>query len=134
MTQEAVRDALVEAVRVPYLAAYPNVPIVFPNAPFDRNSPPPIWVEYEIKFNGAGQVGMSQVPRTRVHGFLYVTVWAREGTGVRESLRMLDWFSEHLAYRSFDPVLLQAAEPVSDSPPVGWNIEQLKLYFYTKPA
>lgn len=132
--QAAIREALVGAVNADYVLAFPGVPIVYDNAAFDRNSPPPLWVEYEIMFAGGDQVGMSFVPRTRVHGFVYVTVWSRAGAGSKVNLSMLDWFSTQLAYRSFSGVQLQAAEPVGGGQPAGWFSEQIKLYFYTAPT
>lgn len=132
--QAIIRNALVSAINDKFVTAYPGIPIVYDNAPFDRNSPPPIWVEYEIKFAGARQVSLGFIPKTRVHGFLYVTVWARDGTGTKNSLTMLDWFSSQLGYIAFGGVNLRAAEPVGGKGPAGWHIEQIKLYFYSDPA
>lgn len=132
--QALIRESLIGLVRDNFLVAYPTVPIVFDNAPFDRNSPPAQWVEYEIKFSGGGQIAVAALPKTRIHGFLYVTVWVREGSGSKRALTMLDWFAQNLQYKSANRVHLQAAEPVSDSSPAGWYCEQLKLYFYADPT
>lgn len=132
--QAAIREALIGLVNAAYVAAYPTVPIVYDNTTFDRNSPPQTWVEFEIKFMGGDQVGMSWSPKTRVHGFVYVTVWSREGAGTKSSLLMCDWFSAQLAYQSPTPICLQAAEPVSPSSPTGFHAEGIKLYFYSKPG
>lgn len=134
MTQANIRASVIGAVNAAYVAAYPLVPIVYDNAAFDRNSPPAMWVEFEIKFAGGDQVGMSLIPRTRVHGFVYVSVWAREGTGSKASLQMLDWFAGQVGYASVGGVFLQAPEPVSGKGPPGWYLEQSKFYFYTAPA
>lgn len=133
--QAAIREALIGAVNTDYVLVYPGVPIVYDNAAFDRNNPPPMFAEFEIKFAGADQVGMSVQPRTRVHGFVYVTVWSRAGTGSKANLAMLDWFSAQLAYRTVSGIQLQASEPVGAMvPPAGWFMEQIKLYFYTSPT
>jgi hypothetical protein len=132
--QALIRESLIGLVRNDYIAAYPTIPIVFDNAPFDRNNPPAQWVEYEIKFSGGSQIALAALPKTRIHGFLYVTVWVREGTGSKTALTMLDWFAARLQYRAANRVQLQAAEPVPDSSPSGWYCEQLKLYFYSDPA
>lgn len=129
-----VREALIALVNADYVAAYPLIPIVYDNKSFDRNNAPVQWVEYEVKFAGADQVGMSVDPKTRTHGFLYVTVWTKEGEGWRTTGDLLGWFSDKLKYRSTNGVNLQAAELVSDKPPAGWFCEQIKLYFYTGPA
>jgi len=134
MNQETIRDTLNGLVSVDFPLAYPDIPIVYDNQPFDRNNPPERWVEYEIKFNGANQIGMAMNPKSRIHGFVYVTVWSKEGAGSKTSARLADWFTQKLQYASSNGVLLQAAEPVPDKPPVGWYIDQLKLYFYANPA
>lgn len=132
--QVPIRDSLVNVVAVPFAAAYPGVPLVVDNAPFDRNSPPPMWVEYEIKWGGGNQVGMSANPKTRIHGWIYVTVWVKENTGSKVALAVVDWFNSQLAYAAVPGVHLQAPEPESPTPPTGWYMEQLKLYFYSDPA
>ena len=83
-----------------------------------------------MKFSGGNQIGVSFAPKTRVHGFVYVSVWCREGTGSKKALAMCDWFSDALAYKSQGGVQLQAAEPVGGNSPVGWYVEGIKLYWY----
>jgi hypothetical protein len=134
MSQVEIRDALVSFVDTPFKSEYPEIPLVHDNAPFDRNEPPPQWVEFEIKWAGAKQIGASFVPRTRIHGFVYVTVWVRQGVSARTALQTLDWFENKLKYSQIGPVHIQAAEPGSDTPPTGWYCEQLKFYFYSNPA
>jgi hypothetical protein len=130
MSQETIRDTLNSLVVVDFPLAYPDVTIVYDNQAFDRNSPPDTWVEYEISFSGAEQIGMAFKPSTRVHGFLYVTVWTKEGAGSKRSTRIADWFAAKLAYVTSNGVQIQAAEPVPDKPPAGWFTNMQKLYFY----
>lgn len=133
--RQAIRNSLVALVHADFIAAYPTVAIVYDNAPFDRNNPPPVWVEYEARFAGGNQVGMSETPLTRVHGFLYVTVWTKTGTGTKAGNEICDWFANRVQYRSIGQVSLQAAEPFDESsPPTGWSMACMKAYFYTKPT
>lgn len=133
--QAAIRESLVGLVAGAFEAAYPNVPIEYPNKDaVDRNSPPPLWVEFEIKWADGEQVGMAANPKTRFHGFLYVTVWARRGDGTKVSAEVIDWFINQLKYASPTGVCMQAPEPSTPTPPNGWYLEQLKLYFYSAPA
>jgi hypothetical protein len=132
--QAAIREALISAVNADYVAAYPTVPIVYDNAPFDRNKPPPLWVEFEVKFVDGNQIGMAWAPKTRTHGFVYVTIYAKEGTGSKAALLMLDWFSTKLGYHSVGGVNLQAPSPVGDGSPKGWYTEQMKLYWWHDPS
>lgn len=133
--QAAIRESLVGLVAGDFEAAYPNVPIEYPNKDaVDRNNPPSMCVEYEIKWMDGVQIGMASAPKTRLHGFVYVTVWARRGDGTKASSEVIDWFSSRLKYASPTGVCLQAPEPSTPTPPIGWHLEQLKLYFYSAPA
>lgn len=130
----AAKRSIINYVNVDYLAAYPTIPIFFDNAPFDGNTPPQAYVEFEIKFAGGNQVGMSQDPLTRTNGFIYVTAWQREGVSANDALLMLDWFESKLGYKSTGLVEIKVPEYVGGTAPAGWYMEQLKLYFHTKPA
>ncbi len=135
MSHADIRESLISAVNADFVAAYPNVPIVYDNAPFDRNKLPDAWVEYEIKFSGSEQIGASISPKTRIHGFVYATAWVREGTGSKRALSMIDWFAVRLGYLVVDGIQLQAAEPVGNTGvPKGWYMECLKLYFFSRPT
>lgn len=133
--QAAIRESLVGLVAGAYEAAYPAVPIEYPNKiAIDRNAPPAMFVEYEIKFMDGAQVGMAAAPKTRVHGFLYVTVWARAGAGTKDQALMIDWFMARLGYARPAGVQLQAPQPETPTAPTGWYLEQLKVYFFSNPA
>lgn len=132
--QAQIRESLIGLVHAPFLAAYPSLALVHDNVAFDRNNPPASWVEYEIKFAGGRPVGMAAAPKTRVHGFVYVTVWSREGTGWKASSQVADWFANQMQYKRAGTVELQAAEPTDLSGPTGWNLDGIKLYFYANPA
>lgn len=132
--QVSIRDSLISAVNADFKVAYPTIPIVYDNAAFDRNSPPDSWVDYEIDFHGGDQIGMEQNPRTRVSGFVYVTVWARAGAGSRAPLAILDWFAAKLGYTAQGEARLQAPEPSGNKAPKGWFAATLKIYFYADPT
>lgn len=93
-----------------------------------------MWVEFNIAFAGGNQVGMAFAPKTRVHGFVYVSVWCREGAGWKKASLMRDWFAAQLQYKAAGGVNLQAAEPVGGKGPTGWDVQELKLYFYANPT
>ena len=134
--QEAAREALVAFVATAYAAAYPASPAVFDNDPFDWNSPPETFVEVEIKFYDGAQVNISADPKTRLRGFVYVTAYARQGTGSKLALQILDWFNARLKYAVVDPVQLQEPRPdgSDDGRKTGYYTESLKVEFHTRPA
>lgn len=131
--QYDVRAALIGAIDASFASAYPGKKIVYDNTAFDRNNAPDVWVEFEVKFGGGHQIGMSATPKTRVWGFLYVTVWTKDGAGWKQGDVIADWFATQLKYGSFGGVNLQAPEPVDEKGPTGWHLSAIKLYFYTGP-
>lgn len=133
-----IRDALIGLVAAPFATAYPNVPLVVDNAPFDWNSPPPLFVTLEIRFYAGNQIGMAAEPKTRRRGYVYVSVYVREGRGSREALGLLSWFDTLMGYATLVPVgariQLQEAEPVGSQARKGWYIEGMKIAFHVDPA
>jgi hypothetical protein len=115
-------------------AAFPSIPIVINNGPFDRDNAPPLWVEVEIDFMNAGQIGPSAIPKTRQRGYVYVCVYARDGTGINASANLLGWFASQLGYARINGVQLQAPEVSSEAPARGWHMLPLKVQFYADSA
>ena len=129
--QTDVRDALVAFVDTDFQAAFPTIPLVHDNAPFDWNNPPASFVTFEVQFYFGAQADISANPKTRYRGFVYVTAYGRTNTGSRSLLVMLDWFSANLKYAYVAPVHLQAPEPAGSQDVKGWYTQQLKVPFYT---
>jgi hypothetical protein len=132
--QATVRDSIVTAVNAVYPAAYPAVPIVYDNAPFDWNNPPERFVEFEIKFYDGQQIGAAAAPKTRLAGMVYVSVYSRMGTGSRVSLQALDWFQGLLEYSRAGAAQFQGWKPDGTSERKDWFISQGKVPFYADPT
>jgi hypothetical protein len=136
--QVAIRDLLIGTVDAPFKAAFPTIPLVTDNAPFDWDNPPPDFVRYEVSFLAGRQLGMAAEPKTRMAGFVYVTAYARAGTGSKKALTSLGWFGDTLKYRVLDApgvrVQLEADDPTGSSEPRGWYCEHMKFYFHANPA
>lgn len=130
MKLEDIRKAIVEHVHTSYVAAFPAIPIVHDNQAFDWNDPPAQFVELEVEFQDAAQIGMSAIPTTRDSGFVYVTAYARAGKGVNASLRLLDWFRDRLGYATPGGVQLGAPAAAGPGKPAGWHTQGLKVPFY----
>lgn len=128
--QLAIEDLIRAFVHTPYVTAYPSVPILYENGPFDWNSPPPFFVELEIKLYDGRPIGMSATPKTRLHGCVYVTTYAKKGSGNRTSKALLDWFFNHLKYQNAGAVRLQEPSPVDGDRFLDWYTEGLKVEFY----
>lgn len=131
--QTPVRDALVAFVNDDFKVAYPDLPLVFDNAPFDWNDLPSEFVRFEIQFLDGSQVGASFTPKTRLRGFVYVTHYAREGSGSRAGLSALDWFIRRLSFATAGPALLQEVKPNGSAEVLGYYTSQIGVPFYTIP-
>lgn len=125
-----VRAALLGAVYPAHEQAFPGVPVVIDNGPFDRNNAPDLWAELEIKFHGADQVNVAANPDTRQRGYVYLSVYARSGTGNKRSLEVLGWFANQLGYHRSELVQCQVPELVPEPEIRGWHIESLKVAFF----
>lgn len=78
---DSVRLALLALVDPAFTASHPSVPLVYDNTPFDRNSPPDIYVEVDVRFNDARRIGVSNRSPIRDTGSVGFTVSVRENLG-----------------------------------------------------
>jgi hypothetical protein len=131
---QTIRDSIVGLVSSAYPAAYPAVPIYYDNQQIDLNNQGAQFCTFEIEFYAGTQIGAQVDPRTRVAGYVYVTMHTRDGQGSRTGLGILDWFSTTLGYKSPGTVRLQAPEPAGSDTVSGWYVQELKVPFYADPA
>lgn len=136
--QLKIRDALVGFVEADYKLAYPTVPFVTDNSPFNWNDPPKLFTEFEIEFNWGKRISLGGALKVRVLGFVYVTARAADGAGVRESLGRLDWFSAKLGEAVVPAVgyriVFQAPRPADCSPWKSWDGRAVKFDFHADPT
>ena len=136
--QLQIRDAIVTLVEAPYLMAFPAVPLVIGNSPFNWNDPPNLFATFEVEFNRGERISLGGPLKTRVHGYAYVTTRSAPGTGERAALGVLDWFSTQLGeailtapgYR----IVLQAPQPGPGPAWAGWSAQEVKFRFTADPT
>lgn len=136
--QLQIRDAIVALVEAPYLLAFPAVPLVIGNSPFNWNDPPNLFATFEVEFNWGKRISLGGPLKTRVYGYAYVTTRAAPGTGERAALSVLDWFSTQLGeailtapeYR----VVLRAPQPGPGPAWAGWSVQEVKFSFTADPT
>lgn len=132
--QADVYASLVAFIYATYTAAYPANTLVIDNNPFDWNAPPPLYTEVEIEFVNGQQVNLGEDPKTRLFGFVYISVYARAGTGNKESLDRQDTLIQALKYARVGTANLQEPLPDGTSTPKGWFVRHLKIEFHTDPT
>ncbi len=133
-----IRDALVAAVESPFAAAFPLMPMVVDNGPFDWNNPPALFVEYQVEFNWGKRMTLGGPLKTRIMGFVYATVRAGKGTGDRKALQVQDWFCAKLGEASLVApgyrIILQAPRPEPLPDWNGWGSRGVKFSFTADPT
>ena len=118
----------------PFSTAYPDVPLVLENQPFDWGNPPDRFVTVEVEFYDGGQVGASSTPKTRFSGCVYISAYARKGQGTMESLRILGTLGGLLAYRGVGTLQLKAAAPAGAADNRDFYSNELKVPFHADSA
>jgi hypothetical protein len=131
--REAIRQAVTTAIDAPFALAFPGVPLVFKNAPFDYNNAPEVYAECEIEFLASSQIGAAAAPKTRTRGYVYVSVATRQGLGTARANAILAWFADTLQYNIVGGAQMQAAEDDGSSERKGWAFEFLKVPFHADP-
>jgi hypothetical protein len=129
-----IQDSVIGLIHPAVTVAYPSLGLAYENAPFDRNNPPPLWAEIDFHYTNASQIGPSGNPKTRQRGFVYVCVYAREGTGTKATTDVLGWFRKQLGYATPGPVRLQAPQIVSEPGVKGWHLRSIKVEFHADEA
>jgi hypothetical protein len=136
---ETIREALVQAVHADFAAAFPGVPLVHDNAPFNWAEPPDRFVSYEVEFTAGRQIAVAGDPKTRYHGFVYITAYLRDGLGTKWCSQVLKWFDKpNLAYRVLSAtgtsINLEALDTTGSSKAKGFRCEHAKVSWRANPA
>lgn len=128
--EDQVRGAITGLVYPTIQTMVPDMPIAFDNAPFDRNSLPDLWAEFEVVFDGGRQLGPSASPKTRRRGQVHVSVYLREGMGTKRATWALGAFRSLLAYAYAGRAVLGEPQDIPEPPGRGWYIRSLQVPFY----
>lgn len=129
-----IRDLIVAQVSPAYKLQFPTIPIAFDNGPFEWNKLPPQYVDFTIEFYDGNQIGMSESPRTRISGYVYVAAFTRHGLGSKKALQVLDWFINRLQYYRNAGLQFQEVKPDGSGNQNGYAVEKIKVPFYSDPA
>lgn len=133
--QTEIKESVISFVVSDFQTDHPTQPpLVVDNAPFDWASPPELFTAMEIQFLNGEQVGVVSQPKTRLFGVVYVQCYARQGTGWKRASQTIDWFADKFKYGRVGTVLFQEPKPLPGMPYKGYQIEQLKVPFFSDPT
>jgi len=131
--KESIQTEIVTWFDAAFRAAYATIPLTYENQPFDWGNPPDTFVEFEVRFYSGHQINLGS-PKTRHGGYIYVTVWAKEGRGTIASKKIIDWIDDRLGYKALATVQIEAPQPDDSSHMKGWSVEGSKFRFYADEA
>lgn len=132
-TMLQVRDAIVTLVHNDLTATYPTLPVFWENTlevdldalTEDR------FLRIEVEFSGANQLTIDAPVQRKTWGLIYCTLLAREGSGVRDTLAILDHLSTTLAYQYLlsNKLFLGTPTPGPRRAKDGWRSYELSVPF-----
>lgn len=127
MGLELTRQSIVTYLDADWNAAFPTVPMVYDNQPFDWNNAPTNFVTLELQFYHAEQVNLGRSPMTRWNGYAYFGAYTKEGLGSVVLLQQLDWLAAKFKYATIDGIQFKAPSPDGTGAPKGFFGEHLKI-------
>lgn len=86
---DQVRLAVISLVDGTFTADHPSVPLVYDNTPFDRNNPPDIYIEVDVRYRDSEYIGVSMKSPVRDKGTVSFTASVRENLGSKAIQDML---------------------------------------------
>jgi hypothetical protein len=92
------------------------------------------FVSCEIVWNDGEQVSMSDTPRARFRGAIWLGVWTKEGSGTKVSNQLLKSLTDLFRTKSFSGVTTMMPIPVPARPADGWYVQTLRVPLYFDDA
>lgn len=134
-TYVSARDALVALIHNAWTAQYPTVPVFYENAiRVDLDKAGESFLKVDIEFDKARQMTIELAPRHRVIGAIVLTLFAKDGTGVRTTLERLDFLTNVAKFKDIAGVKLQTPQPGSRAYKNGWRSYELIVPFWFDAA
>ena len=129
-TYTQARDTLATLVDTAWAAHYPAVPIFHENTkqiPLDKVGHS--FVTVAVTFSDTLRTSVDTSPISESHGFLTLRLFAKEGSGVRATLGMIDFLTNTLKYQQVDGVTLDCPTPGRSLTRDGWTSTDIKVPF-----
>lgn len=129
-TYVQARDALVAHINTGWTTTYPSTSIFYDNTlKIDLNSVGDCFLRVEIDFMDAVQFDIDTVSSHEVTGEVILTVFTKEGTGVRSKLSMFDYMTSLFKMVKVSGVQCEVPRPGKRRAKDGWVAEDLLVPF-----
>lgn len=126
------RDSIVSLIHTALQNNHPTLPIFWENTlEVDLNAVGNLFVRIELDFDDAMQMTINDIPEHQTFGTVYFTVFMKEGTGTRESLILMQSFTDVVKYQMTPTFVFTTPRPgKKDGPRDGWISQELVAPFW----
>lgn len=130
-TYVEARDAIVGLVHPAWVSAYPAVPVFYENTlRVDMDKVGDSFLRVEVDFDDARQMTVNDAPEHATYGTLYLTLFAKDGTGVRDTLGCFDYLTDLAKFKTITGVRFGAPTPGRRTYKDGWRSYELRVPFW----
>lgn len=121
MTPKEFRSAVITEIHAWASANFPTVPVIYENGPVpDESNIGSVWLDVEVRWYGAHNATLGEVPRVRHTGAVSVNCFYRSGEGTDQPDSIVDSVSDHLQNRRLAAGVLEAAQRTVPTNFRGW--------------
>jgi hypothetical protein len=129
MNYENARTALATLV-TQALVDYPNLKVFWDNSgPLDLSVVKDTCLEVDYYWDDAGQASLGDAPLVRTTGSVYLTIYAKAGTGTKSCLQLMDTLTDRLKFRNSEGLVTTVPRPGRRQERDGWQSQELHLPF-----
>ena len=130
-TYVAAREAIVAHLHPAWVAAYPNVKILYENTvSVDLDSAGDSFLAVSIDFQDSMRLDIDASPMSKTWGVVTLRHFSKDGVGTKETLKRFDWLTALMKYKSLSGVTLDCPRPGKKSSRDGWSSFDLVVPFW----
>jgi len=136
MTFDELRAACYARLKTGWADANPSIPVEYENhSTIDLNSRRQPFMTCEVQFNTSHQINLSDAPWVRFDGSLWISGWAKQGTGTANLMVPLGLISTLFKTKQFGSGVNTTVPKLLPSRVIdGWHVLSLRIPFWFDQA
>ena len=129
-TYVEARTAIVAHINPAWLAAYPDVKLLYENAEsVDLDTVGDSFMTVSIDFQDSMRMDMDLHPASKTWGVVTFRLFCKQGLGTMETLRRFEWLTTLMKYKTLSGVMLECPRPGKKVSRDGWSSSDLVVDF-----